>query len=296
MGLLSSIAAALSEGVGNGMVANAKWGIEEDQQAKKDKAEADRQKNYIDNQKQINKENNAARSAENKADLEARTKESAADRDLQWRIANLNHRSQGGGRGSAADARASLEMLDTTIRGIDAERARLAGKLEGADASTAKEIQVSIDALSSQRENLLNSNDANNIWAANGEIGRAHRAQFFANTKDEKAESSNNPPESLLFPPPRASTKTGSTLIGGLLAKMQELDAGKQQAVVTPEVQPNNQDLSSYADRFRQGATPAEKPDWNRIKAPKGGWESPIKTIEVQYKNGQKGYTIGWSD
>ena len=296
MGLLSSIAAALSEGVGNGMVANAKWGIEEDQQAKKDKAEADRQKNYINNQKQINKENNAARSAENKADLEARAKESAADRDLQWRIANLNHRRQGGGRGSAADARASLEMLDTTIRGIDAERARLAGKLEGADASTAKEIQVSIDALSSQRENLLNSNDANNIWAANGEIGRAHRAQFFANTKDEKAESSNNPPESLLFPPPRASTKTGSTLIGGLLAKMQELDAGKQQAVVTPEVQPNNQDLSSYADRFRQGATPAEKPDWNRIKAPKGGWESPITTKEVQYKNGQKGYTIVWSD
>ena len=299
MGLHSSIAAALSEGVGNGMVANAKWGIAEDEQAKKEAAENSRLEKTLakyDADRESREKIYGMQAEEGKADREARAKESAADRDLQWRIANLNHSRQGGGKGSAADARAGLEMLDTTIRGIDAERARLIGKLEGADASTAKEIQVSIDALSSQRENLLNSNEANNIWAANGEIGRAHRAQFFANTKDEKAESSDNPPESLLFPPPRASTKTGSTLSGGLLAKMQELDAGKQQAVVTPEVQPNNQDLSSYADRFRQGATPAEKPDWNRIKAPKGGWESPITTKEVQYKNGQKGYTIGWSD
>ena len=39
MGLLSSIAAAISEGVGNGMVANAKWGIEEEAQRKKDEQE-----------------------------------------------------------------------------------------------------------------------------------------------------------------------------------------------------------------------------------------------------------------
>ena len=47
MGLLSSIAAALSEGVGNGMVANAKWGIAEDEQAKKEAADNARLKEQL---------------------------------------------------------------------------------------------------------------------------------------------------------------------------------------------------------------------------------------------------------
>ena len=216
MGLLSSIAAVLSEGVGNGMVANAKWGIEEDQQAKKNKAEADSQKNYIDNQKQINKEDNAARSAENKADRESRAKESAADRELQWRIANLRNSSGGGGgMSSKSDALSALKMLDTTITGIDGERARLIGKLDGADAATTKEIQATIANLSSQRENLLNSTDASNIWAANGEVGRAHRAQFFANTEDKKTETSSTIPESLAVPPPSRPDANQSNWSGG---------------------------------------------------------------------------------
>lgn len=299
MGLLSSIAAALSEGVGNGMVANAKWGIAEDEQAKKEAAENSRLEKTLakyDADRELREKIYGMQAEEGKADREARAKESAADRDLQWRIANLNHSRQGGGMGSAADARAGLEMLDTTIRGIDAERARLAGKLEGADASTAKEIQVSIDALSSQRENLLNSSDANNIWAANGDIGRAHRAQFFTNTEDEKTESSDKIPESLVVPPPRTAHKEVGTLSGGLLAKMQELDSGKQQATNIPAEQTGNHDLSSYADRIRNGSSQTEKPDWNSVKKPKGGWSSPITTKEVQYKNGQKGYTFGWSD
>ena len=47
MGLLSSIAAALSEGVGNGMMANAKWGIAEDEQAKKEAADNARLKEQL---------------------------------------------------------------------------------------------------------------------------------------------------------------------------------------------------------------------------------------------------------
>ena len=263
MGLLSSIAAALSEGVGNGMVANAKWGIAEDEQAKKEAAENSRLEKTLakyDADRESREKIYGMQAEEGKADREARAKESAADRDLQWRIANLNHSRQGGGSGSAADARAGLEMLDTTIRGIDAERARLAGKLEGADASTAKEIQVSIDALSSQRENLLNSNDANNIWAANGEIGRAHRAQFFANTKDEKAESSSTPPESLVIPPPRAVVKPGD---GGLLNKMSANQNGytgskpnypNSSYFTNPQV--NDSDVTSKY-LYRQGGTTA---------------------------------------
>ena len=297
MGLLSSIAAALSEGVGNGMVANAKWGIAEDEQAKKEAAENSRLGKMLakyDADRESRDKIYAGQLEESKNERLSREEQARLERENNLKIAGMRDHGGGGKNGLASPVK-QLEMLDATIRGIDNERARLLGQMEGADPQTAKSLQVSIDALSSQRENLLNSGDANAIWSANGQIGAAHRSQFFASTKDEKAESSDNPPESLVFPPPRASTKTGSTLSGGLLAKMQELDAGKQ-AVVTPEAQPNNQDLSSYADRFRQWATPAEKPDWNGIKAPKGGWESPITTKEVQYKNGQKGYTIGWSD
>ena len=42
MSLLGDIAAALSEGIGGGMIANAQWGIEEDKQAKKEAAENSR--------------------------------------------------------------------------------------------------------------------------------------------------------------------------------------------------------------------------------------------------------------
>ena len=265
MSLLGSIAAALSDGVGGGMLQNAKWGEEKAAQAKKEAAEDARLKeqlNRYDLDRQSRDKYYAGLLEESKNERLSRAEQAKLDRENDLRIANIRASSggSGGGRGSAADARASLEMLDKTIRGIDAERARLAGKLEGADASTAKEIQVSIDALSSQRENLLNSNDANNIWAANGEIGRAHRAQFFANTKDEKAESSSTPPESLVIPPPRAVVKPGD---GGLLNKMSANQNGytgskpnypNSSYFTNPQV--NDSDVTSKY-LYRQGGTTA---------------------------------------
>ena len=234
MGLLSSIAAALSEGVGNGMVANAKWGIEEDQQAKKEAAENARlqetMKRYDLDRK--SRDNIYANQLEdNKAERADRAEQARLDRENNLRIAGM--RGNGGGGSSKSDALSALKMLDTTIAGIDSERARLIGKLDGADTATTKEIQATIANLSSQRENLLNSTDASNIWAANGEVGRAHRAQFFANTEDKKTETSSNVPESLVVPPPRALNSNGEGAPVGLISKMQN-EQIKTKPIQTP--------------------------------------------------------------
>ena len=216
MSLLGDIAAALSEGVGGGMIANAQWGIEEDKQAKKEAADNARLQEHMkryDADRESRDKYYAAQMDESKAERAFRAEQSRLDRDLQWRIANLN-KSRGGGS-SKSDALSALKMLDTTITGIDGERARLIGKLDGADTATTKEIQATIANLSSQRENLLNSTDASNIWAANGEVGRAHRAQFFANTEDKKTETSSTIPESLSVPPPSRPDANQSNWSGG---------------------------------------------------------------------------------
>lgn len=301
MSLLGDIAAALSEGIGGGMIANAQWGIEEDKQAKKeaaDNARLQEQMKRYDADRESRDKYYAAQMDESKAERASRAEQSRLDRDLQWRIANLNKsRSGGGGGGSKSDALSALKMLDTTITGIDGERARLIGKLDGADAATTKEIQATIANLSSQRENLLNSTDASNIWAANGEVGRAHRAQFFANTEDKKTETSSNVPESLVVPPPRSSVQSGETLSSGLLSKMKELDdnpSGSEQSSPAPQTQTN--EWETVGQHIAQGRQPEQQPDWNSLKAPQGGWRSPVKTKEVQYQNGQKGYTLEWAN
>lgn len=302
MSLLGSIAAALSEGVGGGMVANAKWGEEHAAQAKKEAADDARLKEQLkryDDDRQSRDKYYAGLLEESKNERLSRAEQARLERENNLKIAGMHARSAGGGGKNWLDSPVKqLEMLDATIRGIDNERARLLGQMEGADPQTAKSLQVSIDALSSQRENLLNSGDANAIWSANGQIGAAHRSQFFASTKDEKAESSDNPPESLVFPPPRAVVKPGE---GGLLSNMASMnptinpgsgDVGPNAADQAPPVS----DLEAVGQRYLSGDQRADQHDWSKLKAPQGGWHSPVKTKEVQYPNGQKGYTLEWAN
>jgi hypothetical protein len=216
MGLLSSIAAALSEGVGNGMVANAKWGIAEDEQAKKEAADdarlKEQLKRYDDDRKSRDKYY-AGLLEESKNERLSREELARLDRENNLKIAGMRDHGGGGKNGLASPVK-QLEMLDATIRGIDNELARLLGQMEGADPQTAKSLQVSIDALSSQRENLLNSDDANVIWSANGQIGAAHRSQFFAPA--EKAQKDQwNIPASLVVPPPSRPDANQSNWSGG---------------------------------------------------------------------------------
>lgn len=216
MGLLSSIAAALSEGVGNGMVANAKWGIAEDEQAKKEAAENSRLEKMLakyDADRESRDKIYAGQLEESKNERLSREEQARLDRENNLKIAWMRDHGGGGKNGLDSPVK-QLEMLDATIRGIDNERARLLGQMEGADPQTAKSLQVSIDALSSQRENLLNSGDANAIWSANGQIGAAHRSQFFA--PDKKAQKDQkNIPASLVVPPPSRPGANQSNWSGG---------------------------------------------------------------------------------
>jgi hypothetical protein len=216
MGLLSSIAAALSEGVGNGMVANAKWGITEDEQAKKEAAENSRLGKMLakyDADRESRDKIYAGQLEESKNERLSREEQARLDRENNLKIAGMRDHGGGGKNGLASPVK-QLEMLDATIRGIDNERARLLGQMEGADPQTAKSLQVSIDALSSQRENLLNSGDANAIWSANGQIGAAHRSQFFA-PAEEAQKDQGNIPASLVVPPPSRPDANQSNWSGG---------------------------------------------------------------------------------
>jgi len=216
MGLLSSIAAALSEGVGNGMVANAKWGITEDEQAKKEAAENSRLEKMLakyDADRESRDKIYAGQLEESKNERLSREEQARLDRENNLKIAGMRDHGGGGKNGLASPVK-QLEMLDATIRGIDNERARLLGQMEGADPQTAKSLQVSIDALSSQRENLLNSGDANAIWSANGQIGAAHRSQFFA-PAEEAQKDQGNIPASLVVPPPSRPDANQSNWSGG---------------------------------------------------------------------------------
>ena len=216
MGLLSSIAAALSEGVGNGMVANAKWGIAEDEQAKKEAAENSRLEKMLakyDADRESRDKIYAGQLEESKNERLSREEQARLDRENNLKIAGMRDHGGGGKNGLDSPVK-QLEMLDATIRGIDNERARLLGQMEGADPQTAKSLQVSIDALSSQRENLLNSGDANAIWSANGQIGAAHRSQFFAPAEEAKKDQGNIP-ASLVVPPPSRPDANQSNWSGG---------------------------------------------------------------------------------
>ena len=126
MSLLGSIAAALSEGVGGGMVQNAKWGEEKAAQAKKEAADNSRLEKTLakyDADRESRENIYGMQAEEGKADREARAKESAADRDLQWRIANLNHSRQGGG--SNADELRGLRFVAGEVERFDAQLGNL---------------------------------------------------------------------------------------------------------------------------------------------------------------------------
>lgn len=254
MSLLGSIAAALSDGVGGGMVANAKWGEEHAAQAKKEAADDARLKEQLkryDDDRQSRDKYYTGLLEESKNERLSREEQARLERENNLKIAGMrDHGGGGGGKNGLASPIKQLEMLDATIRGIDDERARLLGQMEGADPQTAKSLQVSIDALSSQRENLLNSGDANVIWSANGQIGAAHRSQFFA-PAEEAQKDQWNIPASLVAPPPRAVVKPSESLTSkGLLSGMNEAMA--DQSSVQPATAGTDQGGDVIINRVSQ--------------------------------------------
>ena len=229
MSLLGDIAAALSEGIGGGMIANAKWGIEEDQQAKKEAAENARlqeQMKRYDADRESRDKYYGAQIEDNKAERAARAEENRLNRESNERIAAMQRRGAGGGR-SRGDAIDDLKMLDLTIRGFDKERADLIADLENeTDPGKRAAIQAQINDITQRRGALINGPAAKQIAAMNGEIGAAYLSQYYEPTNNQP-QPQQAIPETLIKAPQRPSagadlSREGGTQGGGLISKMQD--------------------------------------------------------------------------
>lgn len=216
MSLLGSIAAALSEGVGGGMVQNAKWGIAEDEQAKKEAAENSRLEKTLakyDADRESRERIFADQLEEMKNERLSRAEQAAADRENTWRIANIRASSGGSGGRSRGDAIDDLKMLDLTIRGFDKERADLIADLENeTDPGRRTAIKAQVADITQRRGALINGPAAKQIAAMNGEIGAAYLSQYFE-PKGDKQQVQQAIPEALIRAPQRPKASDGGLLM-----------------------------------------------------------------------------------
>lgn len=302
MSLLGSIAAALSDGVGGGMVQNAKWGEEKAAQAKKEAAENARLKEQLkryDLDRQSRDKYNAGLLEESKNERLSRAKQAAADRENAWRIANI--RASSGGSGGETSSLRELKFIDSQIADFDTTIKDLTTAYAAEmDPEKQKAIAGKIDAWRAKRQAFVTSDIVQQTIASNGKLGQLYGAALYggASTADPAQAQEGNIPASLVVPPPRAVVKPGE---GGLLSNMASMnptinpgsgDVGPNAADQAPPVS----DLEAVGQRYLSGDQRADQRDWSKLKATQGGWHSPVKTKEVQYPNGQKGYTLEWAN
>lgn len=302
MSLLGSIVAALSEGVGGGMVQNAKWGIAEDEQAKKEAAENSRLEKTLakyDADRESRERIFADQLEEMKNERLSRAEQAAADRENAWRIANI--RASSGGSGGETSSLRELKLIDSKIADFDTTIKDLTTAYAAEmDPEKQKAIAGQIDAWRAKRQAFVTSDIVKQTIASNGKLGQLYGVALYggASTADPAQAQEGNIPASLVVPPPRAVVKPGE---GGLLSNMASMnptinpgsgDVGPN----TADQAPRASDLEAVGQRYINGYPRADQRDWSKLKAPQGGWHSPVKTKEVQYPNGQKGYTLEWAN
>ena len=214
MSLLGNIAAALSAGVGEGMMANAKWGIEEEAQRKKEAADDARLKEQLkryDDDRQSRDKYYAGLLEESKNERKDRAEQARLERENNLKIAGM--RGNGGGGSSKGDALDSLKMLDLTIRGFDKERSELLADLENeTDPGRRTAIQAQVADITQRRSALINGPAAKQIAAMNGEIGAAYLSQYFE-PKGDQQRVQQAIPEALIRAPQRPKASDGGLLM-----------------------------------------------------------------------------------
>lgn len=264
MGLLSSIAAALSQGVGNGMVASAKWGIEEEAQRKKEAADDARLKEQLkryDDDRQSRDKYYAGLLEESKNERLSRAEQARLDRESNERIAGMRASSVGGS-GESSSLR-ELKLIDSQITSFDntIEDLNKAYAAE-ADPEKQKAIAGQIDTWRAKRQAFVTSDIVRQTIASNGKLGQLYGAALYgvASTADPAQAQEGNIPASLVVPPPRAVVKPGD---GGLLNKMSANQNGytgskpnypNSSYFTNPQV--NDSDVTSKY-LYRQGGTTA---------------------------------------
>ena len=260
MGLLSSIAAALSEGVGNGMVANAKWGIAEDEQAKKEASENSRLEKTLakyDADRESREKIYGMQAEEGKADREARAKESAADRELQWRIANLNNSRRGGG--SNADELRGLTFVAKEVERFDVQVGNL-HKLLGSTEDPTEKLQImeQIKETSSLRKNFVTNPGTLKILDESGSFGQAYKSTLFADEQDSRSGSGNETPGASTNPAPKGIAAPSRPVVPQ--SSQQDIYTGQKQEYPSSKDFTNPQTGTSDVTSkylYRQGGTTA---------------------------------------
>ena len=261
MSLLGSIAAALSEGVGGGMVQNAKWGIAEDEQAKKEAAENSRLEKTLakyDADRESREKIYRMQAEEGKADREARAKESAADRDLQWRIANLNNSRRGSG-GSNADELRGLTFVAGQVAKFDAQLGNL-HQLLGSTEDPAEKLGImeQIKTTSKLRENFVTNPGTLKILDESGSFGQAYKSTLFADEQDSGSGSGNETPGASTNPAPKGIAAPSRPVVPR--SSQQEIYTGQKQEYPSSKDFTNPQTGTSDVTSkylYRQGGTTA---------------------------------------
>ena len=226
MSLLGNIAAALSVGVGDGMVGAGKWGIEEEAQRKKDKQENARNQKLMEryDADRISREGIfAGQLEEMKNERAARAEQSRLDRESNERIANLRN-SSGGGGGESRSLR-ELKFIDSQITSFDntIEDLNKAYAAE-VDPEKQKAIAGQIDNWRSKRQAFVTSDVVQKTIASNGKLGELYSAALYGGAtaaKPEQAQDGVNIPEYLIPAPQRRVVKPDDSLTSkGLLNGM----------------------------------------------------------------------------
>lgn len=264
MSLLGSIAAALSDGVGGGMVQNAKWGEEKAAQAKKEAADdarlKEQLKRYDDDRKSRDKYY-AGMLEESKNERLSRAEQARLDRESNERIAGMRASSVGGS-GESSSLR-ELKFIDSQITSFDntIEDLNKAYAAE-VDPEKQKAIAGQIDTWRAKRQAFVTSDIVKQTIASNGKLGQLYGSALYgvASTADPAQAQEGNIPASLVVPPPRAVVKPGD---GGLLNKMSANQNGytgskpnypNSSYFTNPQV--NDSDVTSKY-LYRQGGTTA---------------------------------------
>ncbi len=264
MSLLGSIAAALSEGVGGGMLQNAKWGEEKAAQAKKEAADDARLKEQLkryDEDRLSREAMNAANLEDSKAARAAQAEENRLNRLSNEKIAGMHARSAGGG-GESSSLR-ELKFIDSQITDFDTTIKDLTTAYAAEmDPEKQKAIAGQIDTWRAKRKAFVTSDIVQQTIASNGKLGQLYGVALYggASTADPAQAQEGNIPASLVVPPPRAVVKPGD---GGLLNKMSANQNGytgskpnypNSSYFTNPQV--NDSDVTSKY-LYRQGGTTA---------------------------------------
>lgn len=256
MSLLGNIAAALSAGVGDGMVGAGKWGIEEEVQRKKDKQENARNQKLMeryDADRESREGIFAGQLEEMKNERISRAEQAADDRENAWSIANIRASSSGGG-GESSSLR-ELKFIDGRIAGFDntIEDLNKAYAAE-VDPEKQKAIAGQIDNWRSKRQAFVTSDVVQKTIASNGRLGELYSAALYGGAtaaKPEQAQDGVNIPEYLIPAPQRRVVKpddslTSKGLLNGMSNEMR--NPPPQAATGDPIISRVSQDLGSVAD------------------------------------------------